>query len=327
MKNRYQRIFQKILVGIVLVSGVFLQNIPMAMAKTGLTVMPMNQKIIVNPGESQEISFRISNPSSSTENMYYRLSVEPFYLTNGESSAKVEELVFEAEEGMSEIINWVEFNVPVKGELKPNEVKEVILTIDVPKSAPAGGQYFAVIITDRSDEESQTGDDDSQAKNKTMIKDIRRMAHLVYAEVTGSAIKQGEIVDVNIPSFLLSGNVAGTSIVKNTGNVHSSATYTMQVFPLFSGEEVYTNEEEPESRTVLPNRTVYHETAWDKTPGIGIFNVVYTVKFGDATKQISKMVVKCPVWLLFLILFVIAAIIFYFVTRVKARRNSRRDEE
>ena len=328
MKKHCHNIYtHRLLVGIVVFFVILLQNICIVMAKTGLSVTPMNQKIVINPGESQELSFRISNPSSSTENMYYALSVEPFYLTDGESLDEESELVFEeTEEGMSEIMNWVEFNVPINGELKPNEVREIVLTINVPKNAPAGGQYFAVIITERSDDDIQLNNDSSQA-NSAAIKEIRRMAHLVYAEVTGSVIKQGEIVDANIPSFLLSGEVAGTSVVKNTGNVHGSVTYTIQVFPLFSSEEVYTNEESPETKTVLPNRTVYHRTAWENTPTIGIFNVIYTIKFGDTTKQISKMVIKCPVWLLFLILFVIAAIIIYFVTRVKARRKSRRDEE
>ena len=281
-----------------------------------------HQKIILMPGESYESSFRISNPSSATEDAYYELSVEPFYLSNEN------EVQFEAHGDNSEIVKWISFQVPTDGVLEPNEVRSIKFEVEVPENVAAGGQYASIIVTlmSKGEQEGQENTE-SQGNTQTTIKEIKRIAHLLYAEVAGDTVKGGEIIEANVPSFLLSGDIKGSSLVKNTGNVHSDAKYTLQVFPLFSSEEIYTNEEKPENKTVLPDRTLYSETVWDETPNIGIFNVVYTVEFEGSKAEVRKMVIKCPLWLLFLVLFAVAAIIIYFVTRTRTRRGTRRDEE
>lgn len=284
----------------------------------GLTVAPMTQKLIINPGDSYQASFRMSNPSSSTQDTYYKLEVEPFYTT--ESG----ETIYAAEGEYGAIANWTTFDIPTEGKLEPNENKIVNFSINVPENAPAGGQYMSISVT-ASGKPFDEDDTDGMSGNTT-IKEEKRMAHKVYTEITGNTIKQGEISDVNLPSFLLSGNITGSASVKNTGNVHGDATYTLQVFPLFSSEEAYTNEEKPEEVTILPDRTVYHQTSWDKTPSMGIFNVVYTVRFGESMEQISKMVIVCPIWLLFIIFFAVVAIIIWLVMRARSRKsaNSRK---
>ena len=280
----------------------------------GLTMAPMKQNIVIDPGDSYRATFTISNPANSTQDTYYSIEVEPFY--KDESGV----VIYSEEGDHGEIVKWVTPSIPLTGKLAPNEVKEVIVKIDVPESAPAGGQYFAVNVTASAgpnDEDSDLID----ISDGATIKEVKRMSHLVYAEITGATVKRGEITDVNLPSFLLSGKITGSSSIKNTGNVHGEAKYVLKVFPLFSDEPVYTNEENPATSTILPNRTSYHATSWDGTPGIGIFNVVYTVEFEGSKAEVLKMVIICPLWLLFVIIFIIVVIIMWLVVKAKSRKK------
>ena len=45
------------------------------------TVSPMNQKIVLTPGETYEGSFKVGNPSTNKTNFAYKAEVAPFYVT------------------------------------------------------------------------------------------------------------------------------------------------------------------------------------------------------------------------------------------------------
>lgn len=285
--------------------------VPAAMAEDeqmyGFSMSPMDQQIVLMPGDSYESSLNVTNPGTHTTELDYEVNVEPFYRDDDATA------IFENVSGRGEMANWITITSHQTGHLMPNETDEVTFRIDVPEDAPAGGQYASVIVSSSS---SSSAD--------AMIKETRRIGHLIYAEISGETVRSGEIMNLNVPAFLLSGNIAGSASIKNTGNTHGVATYKLQVFPLFSDEEVYTNEENPETHLILPDQTYYAETAWEKTPEIGIYNVVYTVEFAGKTAQASKLVIKCPIWLLFIVLFIVAGIAIWLATRVWGRKSKRR---
>ena len=272
----------------------------------GFSLSPMDQQIVLTPGDSYESSLKVSNPGSYTTDLDYEVSVEPFY-RNDEAS-----VVFDNKNGYGEMANWITITSHQSGHLSPNETDEITFKIDVPEDAPAGGQYASVIVSS-----SSSSSDDA------MIKETRQIGHLIYAEISGETTRDGEIMNIDVPAFLLSGNIRGSASVKNTGNVHGVASYKLQVFPLFSNEEVYTNEENPEQHLILPEQTYYDETAWEETPEFGIYNVVYTVEFEGKTAQASKLVIKCPIWLLFIILFIVAGIAIWLATRAWGRKSKK----
>lgn len=272
----------------------------------GFSLSPMKENVILSPGEEYESSFTIHNPATHKKDFEYELSVTPFYVDENYQN------VFVAEGNYSEMADWIKIDSPMTGSLKPNEEQEIHFTINVPQNAPGGGQYATVMVT--SANPTNEGDN-SAVLEKTAI------AHTIFAEITGNTVRSGEVKDVTVPSFMLSGNIYGESTIKNTGNVHGKATYILKVTPLFSSEEVYTNEESPVTHDVLPNRSYYNKIEWENTPGVGIFNVTYTVDFEGEVTEVSKMVIICPIWMMILILVIIVAIIGGIVMLVRKKKQ------
>ena len=270
-----------------------------------LTMSPMKQKIVVNPGDSYVGSVTIFNPVSNGKDLEYTVSVEPFYVDENYNS------VFNERTSQNQIVDWITLNNGNYGTVAMNESQDINYTINVPEWAPGGGQYAAIIVTAKTPEGGAG----------MTISERQAIAHIVFAEVAGETYRQGEILDASVNGFLLSGKITASSTIKNTGNVHGTATYKMQIYPLFSDEEIYTNEEDPETRIIVPDRTFYNEITWDKTPIAGIFNVVYSVEFEGVTAEVSKMVIVCPVWLMFAVLFAVVAIIIWLILKRRLRRR------
>ena len=270
-------------------------------ADANATVSPMYQKLILLPGNVEKSSFSVSNPADSTENLEYELEIKPFFVD------EEHQVVFSAQEDYSQIVDWIELS-QTEGSLAPNEREEIVITINVPETAPAGGQYATIIVKTKTN-----GD--------MLINQVFAVSHLLYAEVAGETVRKGDIKSLEVPGFLFSGDLSVAATIENLGNVHSEATQVLRVFPLFSKEEYFTNEEDPQSNLIMPGSSRYTAITWDQTPAMGIFHVIYDVSFEGVSSTVDKIVIKCPLWLVLVIALIIMIIIIKIIFHKKEARN------
>lgn len=222
------------------------------------------------------------------------------------------ELDKDTESDYTQLSKWITVDRS-SGSIKPDESIEVEYTINVPRDVAGGGQYALINVKMLTD--------DSEQSEGSAFKVMQQIGFRVLANIAGTTRKTATITDNKVPSFIFNPPITVSSVVNNTGNVHAKAKYTLQVFPLFGDEEVYTNEEDPLTLTILPETKRYNELSWDGAPALGIFRVKQTVKIFDEVSVTEKLVFLCPIWFLFIVLLLIFCVIFWIVSRVRNRRK------
>lgn len=275
------------------------------------TISPVLEKITLQPGSKYRSSLRLANTGGSA--LEYKVYAKPYGISADDqeySNPSYSELT-----DYSTISKWIKIDEEdTTGSLESLGETEINYTIDVPEDAAPGGQYAAIIV-------ERTNNAPTGATNAS-VTSIPRTAFLVYATVAGQANNSGSVSQNSISTFFFNPPITATSLVENTGNVHSDAEYILQVFPLFSDEEAYTNEEEPMTKTILPETRRFVTQSWDGAPSLGIFKVKQTVKFAGNESVTEKIVIICPMWLVFLVIFGVVFLIVYLIARSKMRKGS-----
>lgn len=283
-----------------------------------LQVSPTKQKLSLTPGSSYVGTFKVHNAGAAP--FHYSVSATPYSVTNDNYSPDYTGLT-----NYTQIAEWITFDKATEtGLLQPGEVAEVAYTVNVPKDAPAGGQYAALM--------AQT--EDGNDENATVAV-IHRVGMILYAAVPGETRESGEIIKNNVNTFYFNPPLTVSSLVKNTGNVEQTATYTVKIYPLFSNEAVFSNEEKPDKEKqldVIPETSRFNSITWEGAPHIGIFSVEQTIEFAGQVSTNKKLVLICPLWLLFIIFALLFFIIFWLFSRAKNRkreaaRHSRESEK
>lgn len=274
--------------------------------KTFLQVSPSKQQLGgLEPGEVREGGFKVQNIGTGAFDF-------KVYASSYEVKGENYDPVFDGSKDGLKIANWFTFSQDT-GHLESDTEVTINYTIRVPQNAPGGGQYGAIMV------ETVKENDD-----KSNIQAISRVGMVIYSHINGEINRCTRILENKLPSFLFNPPIFGESRVENCGNVDAELSVSLKVYPFFSNEEIYTNEEKPTVLNTLPATKRYHKELWTNSPAIGIFNVEQIIKYGSETKTERKLVIVCPVWLIVLIVLFILSVIFWLVARNRERKTNSR---
>ena len=273
-----------------------------------LQVSPVKQKISLTPGSSYKGTFKVQNVGTQPFN--YSVSATPYSVTNEKYDPDYTSVTT-----YSHIAEWITFDSKTEsGKLQPGETVNVVYTVNVPEDAPAGGQYAALM--------AQT--EDGNDANAT-IAVVHRVGMILYAAIPGETRSEGEIVKNTVNTFYFNPPLGVSSLVKNTGNIEQTAKYHVKIYPLFSNEAVFNTDDAEEGaydRDVVPETSRFNSITWEEAPAIGIFSVEQTIEFADKVSTVHKLVLICPLWLLFIIFALLFFIIFWLVSRARDRKRA-----
>lgn len=274
------------------------------------TIMPMNQEISLSPGEVYEGSITIINPSYATENFAYRAEVTPYGVAGEEYTA---DLLSESDR--TAISKWIEILEPT-GEVKPNESKEIKFKITVPENVPAGGQYATIAVSSNEDIANTSG---------ISVQNVFEIASIIYANVAGEIIRDGEILENNIPAFVFVKPVKLTALLSNNGNIHETATFTVTVTDAFTGRVILPTEENTGqySEIVMPETTHHVEREVSDLPELGVVKVTQTIDYNGQVSTNEKQIFICPIWFMALAAITLVTIIVAIVLIVKKHRHNK----
>lgn len=275
------------------------------------TIMPMSQRVSLTAGETYEGSITIVNPADATEDFAYKTKVTPYGVVGEDYKADLT-----SSSKYTAVSEWIEIEEPT-GKVKPNETKKVHFKIKVPKDAPAGGQYATIAVS---------SDQSSNASSGVAVQNVFEMASIIYATVAGETKHEGEILDNNIPGFVMNGPVTLTATISNTGNIHETATFVITATDFFSGNVILPNDEVDGqySEIIMPDTTRYIEREVSNLPALGVINISQTIYYnGQEPSVVERNVIICPLWFLLLVIATIVAIITSIVLIIRKHRRHK----
>ncbi|MBQ9020270.1 hypothetical protein IJ096_03040 [Candidatus Saccharibacteria bacterium] len=276
-----------------------------------LQISPVSNRVNLEPGETPEFTFTVSNIGSSE--FKYTIYAAPY-------SVKDEnyDIDFSSETNRTQITRWIQFKNSegqwtdkLQMSIKPDEHQKIEYRVNVPKDVPNGGQYAAIF--------AETEPITASGDNPGAIKTASRAGLIVYGRTSGETRDAAEISDFQFQTLLTSGNVSTSARIKNTGNTDFEAKYSMSIKTLF-GKTIY---EKENVYNVLPETTRRASMEWGDTPIFGIYRATASVSAVGEVKEESKIVMIIPIFVIIIVLILLTILIAWTIILVKKRNEQK----
>lgn len=278
-----------------------------------LQISPVSNKINLVAGEENDYSFTVKNIGS--EPFSYHVYAAPYSVTDEDYN-----IDFSKETNRTQISRWIKFydesgNLSDKAEftIDKGEMQTIGYKVSVPADIPEGGQYATIFAESNETEGDVSG---------SGIKTVSRVGLIVYGHTDDGKTKDiAEISEINIPTFMTSGKISASSLVKNTGNTDFETTYSFEVKSLF-GKQLFTKEN---TYNVLPETSRRVKTEWEETPMIGFYRVHYKISAlnGETTEEVDRIVLILPVWAMIIAIILLTLIVIWIIILIRKRKERK----
>lgn len=280
-------------------------------ATAKMKITPTANAVNVNPGDVQNYQFTLENVGS--DEFQFRLYTAPYNVINEDY-----DIDFTTETARSQITRWITFqddsgsfvSDPVYT-LKAGEKRTIFYRVSVPNDIPEGGQYcliFAEALSSRTD---------SSDGISVGIESIPRVSLIIVGHGNGDTKDIAKITDFNVTNFYTSGSIEALARVENSGNTDFQAVYDMSVNTLF-GRTLYNSSS---NFTVLPASVRKFTTSWADTPLFGIFKVKYSVRALDVSRDVNRVVLVLPTFMLVILLILLTNLVISLIIWIRKRRE------
>ncbi len=287
---------KKLFVLVLVILAVVIPGIANAQpAQRGIRITPLRTYLAQDPGNTSAASVTVTNDTDKPVRV--KLSSENFTVTNE---------AYDYGFDVSESAGWIRF-VDQQLVLEPGASQKVSYSLAVPTTASPGGHYIALFAS--TEEEAST----------TAVTEVKRVASLVYLEVSGHIIKKGQLLGIDIPWLTTNPQVPIVARVANQGNTHMQNRVGITATPMFGGTKYITQLE----GLTLPNtiRRISGEVIMGRMPGIYKVSATYAPPQGGNTVHTSTLIYMPP-W--FVLSVGLALLLFGYFLFGKLRHRRKR---
>ena len=288
---------------------------------TSISITPVSNVLSISSSKEYDAKFTVNNDGS--EEMRIEVYAAPYSYIHSEEDDSYK-LGFNNENNFTQISRWITFrdndgNYVKKAnyEIEPEKSIEINYKITTPDNIPAGGQYAVIFAHTLTSSVSASG-----------IRTEASPGLVVYGRSTeGKVDTTAEISDLKIEQSVSDGtntrnNFYASAKVKNSGIVDFNAIGKMKVDSIIG----FSSYETPESRgkiSVIPEAELVVSDEWEESPSFGIYKVTWTVKAGEETEVIEKVVFLIPPLVIVLSIIVLTFIVIWIIMLSRKRKERR----
>ena len=277
-------------------------------ANASIELSPVSKRLTLESGQTKQDSFTITNHDESPKKVL--VYATPYSIVNDGAQD------FEAENGYSQIRNWITFKddngkyqTGTRYTIDPGDSKIVEYSIDVPENAPGGGQYATVFV--EIEAESNT--------TNSQIRAIPRVGMVIYSSIEGQTIKEAKIDKIKTNSIIFGNNIESTYEISNNGNIDVQILTEMSVYS-GSEKELCHNSK---VTTIMPESTQSILLNCSVDSVFEILRVEHRTKVLDSNETKNYHVLVVSPFLLRLTIFIIVALVGVVVYKSEHKAHKK----